>query len=182
MPRPRLYHPLTGKSRIKATYRPAVEMTSMSYLPNAQIEQYLGNVNLFLIRESHTVRENGGLNMFMQAFVAEAQAMLRAHVSAIGGNALVSYKLNEIVLFDNPHKHQGQCLLNISGDAVKVCYEEDQLLDINPIRGITRKRTMSFSEANTCSPTHFSRQRSISVSEASTGTLTCDGVYYGTEI
>ena len=32
-------------------------MTSMSYLPNAQIEQYLGNVNLFLIRESHTVRE-----------------------------------------------------------------------------------------------------------------------------
>lgn len=182
MPRPRLYHPLTVKPRIKATYRPAVEMTSMSYLPNAQIEQYLGNVNLFLIRESHTVRENGGLNMFMQAFVAEAQAMLRAHVSAIGGNALVSYKLNEIVLFDNPHKRQGQCLLNISGDAVKVCYEEDQLLDINPIRGITRKRTMSFSEANTCSPTHLSRQRSISVSEASTGTLTCDGVYYGTEI
>lgn len=44
--------------------------------------------------------------MFMQAFVAEAQAMLRAHVSAIGGNALVSYKLNEIVLFDNPHKRQ----------------------------------------------------------------------------
>lgn len=44
--------------------------------------------------------------MFMQAFVAEAQAILRAHVSAIGGNALVSYKLNEIVLFDNPHKHQ----------------------------------------------------------------------------
>lgn len=86
----------------------------------------------------------------------------------------------------NPSKiwfdSQGQCLLNISGDAVKVCYEEDQLLDINPIRGITRKRTMSFSEANTCSPTHLSRQRSISVSEASTGTLTCDGVYYGTEI
>lgn len=42
----------------------------------------------------------------MQAFVAEAQAVLRAHVLAIGGNALVSYKLNEIVLFDNPHKHQ----------------------------------------------------------------------------
>ena len=29
----------------------------MSYLPNTQIEQYLGNINLFLIRESHTVRE-----------------------------------------------------------------------------------------------------------------------------
>ena len=42
----------------------------------------------------------------MQAFIAEAQAILRAHVLAIGGNALVSYQLNEIVLLDNPHKHQ----------------------------------------------------------------------------
>ena len=42
----------------------------------------------------------------MQAFLAEAQAVLRAHVLAIGGNALVSYQLNEIVLLDNPHKHQ----------------------------------------------------------------------------
>ena len=42
----------------------------------------------------------------MQAFLAEAQAILRAHVLAIGGNALVSYQLNEIVLLDNPHKHQ----------------------------------------------------------------------------
>ena len=41
----------------QAPYRPAVEVTSMSYLPNTQIECYLGNINLFLIRESHTVRE-----------------------------------------------------------------------------------------------------------------------------
>lgn len=41
----------------QAPYRPAVEVTSMSYLPNTQIESYLGNLNLFLIRESHTVRE-----------------------------------------------------------------------------------------------------------------------------
>jgi len=41
----------------KVPYRPAVEVTSMSYLPNTQIESYLGNINLFLIRESHTVRE-----------------------------------------------------------------------------------------------------------------------------
>ena len=42
---------------LQVPYRPAVEVTSMSYLPNTQIEQYLGNINLFLIRESHTVRE-----------------------------------------------------------------------------------------------------------------------------
>lgn len=181
-PKPLLDYPLSMKPRTKATYRPAVEMTSMSYLPNAQIEQYLGNINLFLIRESHTVRENGGLNVFMQAFVAEAQAMLRAHVLAIGGNALVSYKLNEIVLFDNPHKHQGQCLLNISGDAVRVFYEEDESSD-NPSRGTPRKRTASHSEAIAHTPVEILRQRSISASEASIGTLTaCDVAFYGTEI
>lgn len=50
--------------------------------------------------------QDGGLNVFMQVFLAEAQAILRAHVQALGGNALVSYQLNEIVLLDNPHKHQ----------------------------------------------------------------------------
>ena len=44
--------------------------------------------------------------MFMQTFLAEAHAVLRAHVLSVGGNALVSYQLNELVLLDNPHKHQ----------------------------------------------------------------------------
>lgn len=179
--RRRLAHPLTLKTKVKVPYRPAVEVTSMSYLPNTQIEQYLGNINLFLIRESHTVRENGGLNVFMQAFVAEAQAILRAHVLAIGGNTLVSYQLNEIVLLDNPHKHQGQCLLNVSGDAVKVFYEEDEGLD-SSVRGSPRKRTVSYSEANLHTPIQLVRQRSISASEASMGTLTAYDPYYGTEI
>ncbi|PFX32665.1 C2 domain-containing protein 5 [Stylophora pistillata] len=125
--------------------------------------------------------KNGGLNVFMQAFVAEAQAMLRAHVLAIGGNALVSYQLNEIVLLDNPHKHQGQCLLNISGDAVRVLYEEEDILETS-VRGTPRKRTVSYSEANTETPVHIVRQRSISASETSTTTLITYDPCYGTEI
>ena len=62
----------------------------------------------------------------MQAFVAEAQAMLRAHVLAIGGNALVSYQLNEIVLFDNPHKHQVSHTLSIK----HLKFPHDQIFDI----------------------------------------------------
>lgn len=176
----RLDYPLCVKTK-QAPYRPAVEVTSMSYLPNTQIECYLGNINLFLIRESHTVRENGGLNVFMQAFVAEAQAILRAHVLAIGGNALVSYQLNEIVLLDNPHKHQGQCLLNISGDAVRVFYEDEDILETSS-RGTPRKRTVSYSEANSQTPIHIVRQRSISASETSTNTLIAYDPCYGTEI
>lgn len=65
--------------------------------------------------------KNGGLNVFMQAFVAEAQAILKAHVLAIGGNALVSYQLNEIVLLDNPHKHQvGYTQLNQNNNLKRV--------------------------------------------------------------
>lgn len=153
----------------------------MSYLPNTQIESYLGNINLFLIRESHTVRENGGLNVFMQAFLAEAQAVLRAHVLAIGGNALVSYQLNEIVLLDNPHKHQGQCLLNISGDAVKVFYEDDDNSESSG-RGSPRKRTVSYSEANSQTPIQLTRQRSLSSSETSSHTMTEYDPFFGTEI
>ncbi|XP_078345819.1 C2 domain-containing protein 5-like isoform X2 [Oculina patagonica] len=180
-PKRRLDHPLSVRTKVKVPYRPAVEVTSMSYLPNTQIECYLGNINLFLIRESHTVRENGGLNVFMQTFLAEAQAVLRAHVLAIGGNALVSYQLNEIVLLDNPHKHQGQCLLNVSGDAVKVFYEDDDISDSSG-RGSPRKRTISYSEANSQTPIQIIRQRSLSASETSNSTLIAYDPYLGTEI
>jgi len=117
----------------------------------------------------------------MQAFLAEAQAILRAHVLAIGGNALVSYQLNEIVLLDNPHKHQGQCLLNISGDVVKVFYEDDDNSESSG-RGSPRKRTISYSEANTQTPIQLTRQRSLSSSETSTHTMTGYDPYFGTEI
>ena len=32
--------------------------------------------------------------------------MARAHVAALGGNALLSYRLNECVLIEHPHKNQ----------------------------------------------------------------------------
>ena len=56
----------------------------------------------------------------MHNFISEVLAMARANVLSLGGNALVSFKMNECILLDNPHKNQGQCLINICGDAVKV--------------------------------------------------------------
>ena len=108
------------KSNLKQTECKSVEITNLSYVPNAHIENYYGNVNLFLIRESTQIKENGGLSGFMHCFISEVLALSRAHVLALGGNALVSFKMNECVLLDNPHRNQGQCLINVSGDAVKV--------------------------------------------------------------
>lgn len=53
----------------------------------------------------------------------EAQAILRAHVAALGGNALLVYRVGELVLIDGPQKFQAQILLNISGDAAYVNYD-----------------------------------------------------------
>ena len=75
---------------------------------------------MFIIRESTQIKENGGLSGFMHCFISEVLALTRAHVLSLGGNALVSFKMNECVLLDNPHRNQGQCLINVFGDAVQV--------------------------------------------------------------
>jgi len=60
------------------------------------------------------------LSGFMHSFLSEVLAMVRANVLSLGGNALVSFRLNECILLDNPHRNQAQCLINVSGDAVRV--------------------------------------------------------------
>lgn len=104
----------------KSVERASVEITSLSYVPNAHIDAYLGFINIFLIRESTQIKENGGVCGFMNCFLSEVLALSRAHVQSLGGNALVSYRLNQCVLLNNPHRNQAQCLVNVSGDAVRV--------------------------------------------------------------
>src|SRR6218665_487375 len=42
----------------------------------------------------------------MHSFLAEVMAICRAHVAALGGNALVAYQLTECILQDTLHKNQ----------------------------------------------------------------------------
>jgi hypothetical protein len=95
------------------------ELTTLNYISNSVIDRYLGYINLFIIRESTSIKESGGLNGFVNYFISEMLSMTRAHVLSLGGNALVSFKLNECFLIDNPHKNLGQCLINIAGDVVQ---------------------------------------------------------------
>ncbi len=80
-------------------------------------------------------------NSFLHVFMLEALSVARAHVAALGGNALLSYRLSEVVFIEHPQKSQvclvvffldtvvwshflicmqAQCLLNLSGDAAIV--------------------------------------------------------------
>ncbi|XP_053478426.1 C2 domain-containing protein 5 isoform X6 [Ictalurus furcatus] len=95
-----------------------VKMTPLSFIPGTKIIKYLGIINMFFIRETSSLREEGGVSGFLHSFIAEVFAMVRAHVAALGGNAVVSYSMKECVFMENPNKNQAQCLINVSGDAV----------------------------------------------------------------
>ncbi|XP_075226369.1 C2 domain-containing protein 5 isoform X2 [Lycorma delicatula] len=105
--------------------RYGVDLTPLSYVPGGRIEKYLGNLNFFFIRESTCIRESGGLSGFVHSFVSEVLAIVRAHVTALGGNAMVAYFMTDCILLNNPHKNHGQCLVNVGGDAVFISYHED---------------------------------------------------------
>ncbi|XP_025891569.1 C2 domain-containing protein 5 isoform X3 [Nothoprocta perdicaria] len=110
-----------------------VKMTPLSFLPGAKITKYLGIINMFFIRETTSLREEGGVSGFLHAFIAEVFAMVRAHVAALGGNAVVSYIMKQCVFMENPNKNQAQCLINVSGDAVIfVCESELEMLPTQP--------------------------------------------------
>ncbi|KAM3609363.1 uncharacterized protein V6R79_013625 [Siganus canaliculatus] len=103
-----------------------VKMTPLSFLPGTRIIKYLGIINMFFIRETTSLREEGGVSGFLHSFIAEVFAMVRAHVAALGGNAVVSYSMKECVFMENPNKNQAQCLINVSGDAVICIRDTDQ--------------------------------------------------------
>ncbi|KAL4225070.1 C2 domain-containing protein 5 [Mactra antiquata] len=100
-----------------------IEITPLAYVPGAKIERYIGSYNFFFIRETTSVREAGGVCGFMQKFIMEVLAIVRAHVSSLGGNALVAYNMTQCVLMSNEHKNQSQCLINVCGDAVHLIRE-----------------------------------------------------------
>lgn len=86
--------------------RYGVDLTPLSFIPGGRIEKYLGNLNFFFIRESTSIRENGGISGFVHGFITELLAVVRAHIASLGGNAMVSFYLTELILFDNQHKNQ----------------------------------------------------------------------------
>ncbi|XP_069132346.1 C2 domain-containing protein 5-like [Argopecten irradians] len=104
-------------------HKVGIEITPLSYVPGGKIERYLGNYNFFFIRETTSLREMGGDGGFMQTFIAEVLANVRASVAALGGNGLVAYRMSQCVLLSNPQKNQSQCLINVYGDAVCISYD-----------------------------------------------------------
>lgn len=117
----------TNTSASSTSFEPPVLITPLHCTPNTVVKNYLGNVNLFFIRESTDLKEVGGVPLFIQQFIAEVHAIISAHVLALGGNAILSFNINEILLIDSAQKNEAQCLINVSGDAAEIHPESEDL-------------------------------------------------------
>ena len=72
---------------------------TLAYVPGFRIKRYLGQINLHFIRESWSVKGEGGIGTFYHETLMHAQAMCRAHIVAQGGNALTFFRLKVSLLF-----------------------------------------------------------------------------------
>jgi hypothetical protein len=48
----------------------------------------------------------GGISSFVQSFVCEIYSIVRSHVGALGGNALVSFFISDLCVLPSVHKNQ----------------------------------------------------------------------------
>ncbi|KAJ8373472.1 hypothetical protein SKAU_G00040520 [Synaphobranchus kaupii] len=149
-----------------------VKMTPLAFIPGTRIIKYLGIINMFFIRETTSLREEGGVSGFLHAFIAEVFAMVRAHVAALGGNAVVSYSMKECVFMENPNKNQAQCLINVSGDAVIFVRESES--EVPPAQPQTSATQASSCGGNERQPLHRCRSL-LPLGSFSANALPCAG-------
>eukprot|EP00730_Choanoeca_flexa_P003927 TRINITY_DN11540_c0_g2_i1.p1 TRINITY_DN11540_c0_g2~~TRINITY_DN11540_c0_g2_i1.p1 ORF type:complete len:988 (+),score=238.05 TRINITY_DN11540_c0_g2_i1:79-3042(+) len=96
-----------------------VVVTPLNQVPGQRTKKHLGAVILYLIKETMSLRQAGGIGRFTQHFIREVLAVARAEVAARGGNALVGYRVRDLDILDNETgKGQGQCLIAVQGDAL----------------------------------------------------------------
>ncbi|XP_049885083.1 uncharacterized protein LOC126380027 isoform X2 [Pectinophora gossypiella] len=99
-----------------------VSLTSLSHVSGSRTLRRICALRLLFVRETTAVRELGGLSGFLHTFTCEVLAIVRAYTAALGGNALTSFYITQLMLQDNAHKNQGQCLLSVGGDVVHITY------------------------------------------------------------
>ncbi|EWM23521.1 hypothetical protein Naga_101309g1, partial [Nannochloropsis gaditana] len=119
--------------------RTFVELSPLSYLPGSFVKKHLGMVSLHFVKESSltavAVGSGGGsgggreggrggrgvtLGTLLQVFLVEVNAMVRAHVAGLGGNALLSYRLVTQERGGRVYRSTTYHMVSVSGDAVRV--------------------------------------------------------------
>lgn len=103
-----------------------VLLTPLAHIPGSEIRQYLGPIQLHFIKEPGTgtgvgaVRGEEHLDSFFYGFFSEVNAIARAHVAALGGNALLCHRVVLQESGGRMYRNQAYNLVSVTGDAVLV--------------------------------------------------------------
>lgn len=110
---------------------PPVVIATTSNVPGRRTKRHIGVLSLFIVRETSAVKGaeemipmaepdcGSGSNWFVMRTLAEAQALSRSHVAALGGNALTSCRTSYVVLKESLTKNEAQCLFHVIGDVIE---------------------------------------------------------------
>ncbi|KAJ2463694.1 hypothetical protein GGI02_005182, partial [Coemansia sp. RSA 2322] len=96
-------------------------LTTLSYLPRRHITAYVGRISLHFVQEVHIdALSKGpvGMGAFVFSFIAEVQAMARAHTAARGGMALIALSIDQVQILRDD-RSQAYATISISGDVVR---------------------------------------------------------------
>jgi uncharacterized protein YbjQ (UPF0145 family) len=98
----------------------SVLITSLGVIPGTVIRQNLARLSVHIIRESDDLSKFSvnGFGGFAYSVMAEAEAIMRAHVASIGGNALIHADIQKFMFDDNETNAEAYCFVSMSGDAV----------------------------------------------------------------
>jgi len=96
-----------------------VLVSALSTAPDCKVERYCGLVTVHMIKENVKVtKQFESLQVFYHQFVAETLSTAKAHVLAVGGDALLGYRINN--LFLREESGRAYAVISISGDAAKL--------------------------------------------------------------
>lgn len=100
-----------------------VEVTPLSQIPGCTVTKYLGVLSFHFVKESYLdyddVDLTKGMGGFAHGFLGEILAVARAHCAALGGNAVLTFRIDQAVFSENV-KSTGYAVVTCSGDVVHV--------------------------------------------------------------
>lgn len=110
-----------GNRQQSHDYEQAIELTTLSYLPQRQITAHVGRISLHFVQEVHidsVSKGPVGMGAFVFSFIAEVQAVARAHTAARGGMALIALTIDQVQILRDD-RNQAYATISVSGDVVR---------------------------------------------------------------